>query len=171
MPHPDNADRMRVHLLVIAIFIMAGAPASGVAEAPPGVIDERLLLDTGASIRANNLAPRLEEIHREEAFPIISFAVGKSSIGKGARARLDKVVAWLIAHPERKVTLQGHADEPGTDEYNLALGDKRANSVRAYMVAQGIEPSRLSTRTFGRSRPLSRGAGAKNGRVELVLGN
>ena len=75
-----------------------------------------------------------------------------------------------MANPEYKVALQGHADEPGTDEYNLALGDKRANSVRAYIVAQGIEPSRLSAVTLGRSHPLSRGSAANpNGRVELVL--
>jgi peptidoglycan-associated lipoprotein len=152
-------------MLVIAWFIAAGAPAAGAAEAPCGAIDERLVLDTGAFIRA-------KEALSANGGGTISFAVGKSSVGRGARAGLDKVIAWLMAHPEGKVTLQGHADEPGADEYNLALGDKRANSVQAYMVAHGIEPSRLSTVTFGRSRPHLRGdAGAhRNGRVELVLG-
>jgi outer membrane protein OmpA-like peptidoglycan-associated protein len=151
---------------MIASVLAAGVPAS--AQTKPDClprcaaevgIEDRLNLDTGAFLRATI------------GGGTIPFAVGESRLGKGARARLDQVIAWLKAYPERTVRLDGHADDPGSDEYNLALGDKRANSVLAYLVANGIEPSRLSSVTFGRSRPLSRGAGAnQNGRVEIMLG-
>ena len=150
---------------IIAILIVAGTPAIAQVkpdcpprcgtEAPSGTLDDRLNLDTGSAIR-------------KQALDSIPFAVGTSNLGKDAKAKLDRLIAWLKAHPERMARLAGHADEPGTDEYNLALGDKRANSVLAYMAAHGIEPSRLSTVTFGRSRPLPPDA-AQNGRVEVTL--
>lgn len=176
---------MRIPMILIAIAVVAGAPASSqtvpgcppqcIAGAPPGVINDRLNLDTGSAIRAENLEHAKQRNAAAEPFVsgggTIPFATGTSSLGKSARAKLSPLIAWLKVHPERKVRLDGHADDPGTDEYNLALGDKRANSVLTYMVSHGIEPSRLSTATFGRSRPLSRDAGARqNSRVEIIPG-
>jgi peptidoglycan-associated lipoprotein len=168
---------------IIAIFIMAGTPAIAQTgpdcpprcgtEAPSTTLDDRLNLDTGSAIRKQNLDRAMQENTAEGPVSsgggIIPFVAGTSNLGKGARAKLDPMIAWLKAHPERKARLDGHADDPGTDEYNLALGDKRANSVLAYMVAHGIESSRLSTITFGRSRPHSPDA-KQNGRVEVILG-
>lgn len=99
----------------------------------------------------------------------IPFEVGTSNLGKDAKARLDEIVVWLKANPARKVRLEGHSDDPGTDEYNLAIGEKRANGVLAYMVAGGVEASRLTTVSYGRFRPLS-GNGNLNSRVEIVIG-
>lgn len=176
---------MRIPMILIAISSVAGTPAIAQAtpDCPPrcttgassGGIADRLNLDTGSAIRTDNLEHAREKSAAAEPLAggggVIPFAVGMSNLGKGGRARLDPLIVWLKAHPERKARLAGHADEPGSDEYNLALGDKRANSVLTYMVAHGIEPSRLSTATFGRSRPLFQGAGAnQNSRVEIVLG-
>jgi peptidoglycan-associated lipoprotein len=170
---------------IIALLIMAGMPAVAQtrpdcpppcgADAPSGTMDDRLNLDTGSAVRKQSLDRAMRTNVAAEPFAggsgIIQFAVGTSNLGKDARAKLDPLIVWLKAHPERKARLAGHADDPGTDEYNLALGDKRANSVLSYMVAQGIEPSRLSTVTFGRFRPLFPGASAnQNSRVEIGLG-
>jgi peptidoglycan-associated lipoprotein len=134
---------------IIAILIVVGTPAMA-QIAPSGTLDR----------------PTQETAN---GGGIIPFAVGTSNLGQGAKAKLDPLIAWLKAHPERKARLAGHADEPVTDEFNLALGDKRANAVLTYMVAHGIEPSRLSTVTFGRSRPLSPDM-KQNSRVEVILG-
>lgn len=99
----------------------------------------------------------------------IPFAVGQYKPDQSGLAALTKAIAWLKAHPNGQVTLAGHADDPGSDDYNLALGDKRAAVVRAAMVAQGIAADRLTAITFGRFRPLPPGGG-HNGRVEIVLG-
>ncbi|OAN49759.1 hypothetical protein A6A05_13085 [Magnetospirillum moscoviense] len=136
-------------------------------------MDDRFNLDTGSTIRKQALDSAMRENTAVGPFAngggIIPFAVGSSNLGKGARAKLDPLITWLKAHPERQARLAGHSDDPGSDEYNLALGDKRANGALAYMAAHGIEPSRLSTITFGRSRPLSADA-KQNGRVEVILG-
>jgi outer membrane protein OmpA-like peptidoglycan-associated protein len=124
-------------------------------------IEDKLALDTGSTIRAAELERR--------AIAPISVAVGQSKPDQRGQVALTKAVAWLKAHPDRKATLAGHADDPGSDEYNLALGDKRAAAVRAAMVAQGIAADRLTTITFGRLRPLSPDGG-HNGRVEIILG-
>ncbi|CAA6606431.1 exported hypothetical protein [Rhodospirillaceae bacterium LM-1] len=160
---------MRFRAMLIAGLVAAFAPIVAEASqelAPPcgagqGNVENMLNLDTGSYIRSANL----------NQGAVIPFAVGAFHLGKDAKDCLDKVIAWLSAHPERKAILEGHADDPGSEEYNLALGEKRANSVLAYMTANGVSPSRLSIVTMGRMRPLSQDAGAKvNGRVEIRLG-
>jgi peptidoglycan-associated lipoprotein len=71
-----------------------------------------------------------------------------------ARAQLDKQVAWLKTYPQWVLTIEGHCDERGTREYNLALGERRANAVHNYLVAQGIDPNRMSTISYGKERPV-----------------
>ena len=63
-------------------------------------------------------------------------------------------VDWLRANPEYKIVIEGHADERGTREYNLALGARRANSAREFLVSRGIESSRIQTVSFGKERPV-----------------
>ncbi len=160
---------MRFCLMLFAALVAAVAPMT--ADASQDIlpscgqsqssIEEKMNLDTGSYIRSANL----------DRGAVIPFAVGAFHLGKDAKNCLDKAIAWLQAHPERMAKLEGHADESGSDEYNLAIGEKRANSVLAYMTANGISPSRLSVVTMGRMRPLSQEAGGKlNGRVEITLG-
>ena len=70
-----------------------------------------------------------------------------------ARATLERQAAWLKQYPNVTVTVEGHADERGTREYNLALGERRANSAKSYLVAQGTNPSRVKTISYGKERP------------------
>jgi len=92
-----------------------------------------------------------------------------------AREALRRQVAWLQLHPELTVVLEGHADERGTREYNLALGARRAEAVRAYMSSLGVSTPRLRTVSYGKERPLTVGSNpadwAKNRRVETVPSN
>ncbi|MGE5504637.1 MAG: OmpA family protein [Actinomycetota bacterium] len=98
----------------------------------------------------------------------VVFAPGTHSLSTEAKAELNKLVAWLKANPDRKVRLAGHSDDPGSDEYNLAIGERRASSVKAYLVACGIAASRLTTVSYGRFRSQP-GAGTRNARVDLVI--
>ncbi len=70
-----------------------------------------------------------------------------------ARVTLENQAEWLKRYSSLSVTVEGHADERGTREYNLALGERRANSVKNYLVALGISPSRISTVSYGKERP------------------
>jgi len=68
---------------------------------------------------------------------------------------LNRQAEWLLANPQNTVTIEGHADEQGTREYNLALGARRAASVQNYLISRGLTDARIKTVTFGKERPLA----------------
>ncbi len=71
---------------------------------------------------------------------------------------LSKQAQWFAANPGATAVIEGHADERGTREYNLALGARRANSARAFLISQGTDGSRLRTVSFGKERPVALGS-------------
>ncbi|WP_112321635.1 OmpA family protein [Oceanibium sediminis] len=85
----------------------------------------------------------------------VQFAVDQSSLSPQAMAILDQQAAWLLAQSTTAITIEGHADETGTREYNFRLSARRASSVRDYLVAKGIPDGRISTLPFGKERPLA----------------
>lgn len=88
----------------------------------------------------------------------VFFGTNQYDLSMEARQVLDKQAAWLEQYPSLNVTIEGHADERGTREYNLALGERRANSVRNYLSALGVSPSRIHTVSYGKERPAVPGA-------------
>ena len=83
----------------------------------------------------------------------IFFDLDRSNVRADARATLDKQSAWLKQYPQVTVTIEGHCDERGTREYNLALGNRRATAVKNYLVATGINANRITTISYGKERP------------------
>lgn len=83
----------------------------------------------------------------------VFFAFDSSTLTSEGRATLDKQAAWLKKYGQTRVTIEGHADERGTREYNLALGERRALAVKNYLAAAGIEASRITTISYGKERP------------------
>jgi len=88
----------------------------------------------------------------------VFFGTDRYDLSTEARQVLDAQAAWLQQYPNVNLTIEGHADERGTREYNLALGERRANSVRNYLTALGVSPTRLTTVTYGKERPAVPGA-------------
>jgi peptidoglycan-associated lipoprotein len=84
----------------------------------------------------------------------VLFAVDQSTLSPQALATLDAQVGWLLANPGA-IEIEGHADERGTEQYNIQLGARRAAAVRDYMVSRGVPDARISTNTFGRARPVA----------------
>lgn len=84
----------------------------------------------------------------------ILFAVDQSTLSSEAQAVVAAQARWLLANPEFTALIEGHADEQGTREYNLALGARRAAAVREYLVSQGVPDARLRTISYGKERPL-----------------
>ncbi len=103
----------------------------------------------------------------------VFFDYDKYDVQAAGQATLSKAAAWLKKYPQVSVAVEGHADERGTREYNLALGERRANSVKDFLVAQGVPASRLKTVSYGKERPVALGhdeaAWAQNRRGVLVV--
>ena len=103
----------------------------------------------------------------------VFFDTDRSEIRADARTTLDRQAVWLNQYGNAAITVEGHADERGTRQYNLALGDRRANSVRNYLIAQGVSPARITTISYGKERPVAVGsndaAWAQNRRGVTVL--
>lgn len=105
-------------------------------------------------------------------FAAIYFEFDSTTLSDDARRELQELATWLESHPKARITIEGHADQRGTDEYNIALGDKRARTIQDYLGRLGVERSRLQTISYGEERPAARGDGedawALNRRGELV---
>jgi peptidoglycan-associated lipoprotein len=103
----------------------------------------------------------------------VLFGLDSYDLDGESRAILDRQVQWLRQYPNVRITVEGHCDERGTREYNLALGDRRANSAKNYLVAQGVQATRVSTISYGKERPAAMGsdesAWAQNRRAVTVV--
>ncbi len=84
----------------------------------------------------------------------VFFTVDSSSLNEEARSTLNGQARWLTSNPQYTIVIEGHADERGTREYNVALGERRANAVMQYLVSQGISANRLRTVSYGKERPV-----------------
>ena len=105
----------------------------------------------------------------------VFFATNESVLTTASRETLRKQAAWLRKNSDVTIVLEGHADERGTREYNLALGERRANSVKDYLMTYGISGNRISVISYGKERPVDSGsnplAWSKNRRSVTVKAN
>ncbi len=85
----------------------------------------------------------------------VFFETDSSALTAQSQATLDRQVQWLAQYSQFAFTIEGHADERGTREYNLALGARRASAVRDYMIARGIPANRMHTISYGKERPVA----------------
>ena len=105
----------------------------------------------------------------------VFFATNESILTTASRDTLRKQATWLRANSEITVVLEGHADERGTREYNLALGERRANAAKDYLMTYGVSASRISVISYGKERPVDAGSNplswSKNRRSVTVKAN
>lgn len=146
-------------------------PAAGEAP-PPAYQDPNGGLNGGAGAVTPGSAA---DFKRSVTSDTVLFALDMYDIDSEARAILDTQVQWLTRYPNVRVTIEGHADERGTREYNLALGDRRANAAKNYLAARGISPARISVISYGKERPVALGSDeasyAQNRRAVTVVVN
>ncbi len=123
--------------------------------------------------------PKVEAAPPKAVAPIdlvglrVQFAFDDYSLSSKAKENLEKLAGWMKQADTAKIQVEGHACEVGTNEYNLALGERRANSAKTYLEGMGIGSGRLSTISYGEERPLDPGhteaARSKNRRAEFVM--
>ncbi len=148
-------------------------PAPPPAPAPtPGAADVPARPDL--TVTDDPLAARsIDDVNRESPLRPAFFLFDSAELSAEARAALDADAAVLKKYPTWVVTIEGHCDERGTAEYNLALGERRAVAAQAYLVSLSIAPARLRTVSYGKEFPFDPGnneaAWAKNRRAHFVL--
>ncbi|NQV84165.1 MAG: peptidoglycan-associated lipoprotein Pal [Rhodospirillales bacterium] len=128
----------------------SSAGGSGVANAKP---IETFTAPLGRGITAGSQEDLVVAVGDR-----VFFDFDKYSLKPDARKTLDGQAAWLKSNPSVTFTIEGHADERGTREYNLALGERRANSVKDYLIAQGVNSARMKTISYGKERPVAVGS-------------
>ncbi|KQN25358.1 peptidoglycan-associated lipoprotein [Sphingomonas sp. Leaf33] len=127
--------------------------------------------DVGGAIVPGSQADFLRSVSSNT----VLFGLDMFDIDAEARTILDTQAQWLARYPNVRITIEGHADERGTREYNLALGDRRANAAKNYLAARGISAGRISTISYGKERPAALGSDeasyAQNRRAVTVTVN
>jgi len=106
-------------------------------------------------------------------FSVVYFDYDSSQIRDSERAQIEEVASYLSSNPGVNLIVEGHCDERGSNEYNLALGERRALAIRAYLVGLGIDGARVTTKSFGEEQPVAAGhdemSWSQNRRGEFVL--
>jgi len=124
----------------------------------------------GAAALDQQTQAQIQEVEVQDR---VLFEYNSASLTEDAKKILDTQVAWLKSDPNIRITVEGHCDERGTREYNIALGEKRANATKIYLTANGIDVSRIKTVSYGKERPAFFGASedvmAKNRRAVTVM--
>jgi peptidoglycan-associated lipoprotein len=102
----------------------------------------------------SRIVPGSAEDFRVNVGDTVHFALNQYNIEDADKQVLGRQAAWLARYPAVRVTVEGHCDERGTREYNLALGARRANAVKEYLVSQGVSTGRVETISYGKERPI-----------------
>lgn len=160
--------------LASALVLTAACAKKKPAELPPPPPTTTAPAETPAPPAETGPTPGSRaEFLAQAGTDTIYFATDAYDIDGEDQATLTKQAAWLQKYPNVAVTVEGHCDERGTREYNLALGDRRANAAKNYLVSQGIAASRISVISYGKERPVAMGsdeaAWAQNRRAVTVV--
>jgi peptidoglycan-associated lipoprotein len=112
---------------------------------------------SGTAVSTSGAVPGSEEDLVANVGDRVFYAFNSSSLSGDARSTLDRQSAWLGRYPQVSVQVAGNCDDRGTEEYNLALGQRRANAARDYLVARGVQSARVTTISYGKDRPTAQG--------------
>ena len=130
---------------ILAVLLALAGCAGSPAVLGPG--------NTGAT--AGGAAPGSAQDFAVNVGDRVFFESDSTSLSDQARATLDRQAAWLALYPRYNVTVEGHADERGTREYNIALGARRAAVTREYLAGHGVATNRMRTISYGKERPVA----------------
>ena len=134
---------------------IGGSAGSGGYGRDGGINRRGLAEDEGRGRGHGNAAPGSAQDFAENVGDRVFFESDQTELTAKAQGTLDRQVAWLQRYDRGPFTIEGHADERGTREYNFALGARRAESAKQYMIARGIPASRIRTISYGKERPVA----------------
>lgn len=168
---------MQAKLLVLTLVTMATACAT--AEKKPVALTPTTAPTTAApktaAAAASTPSSNVNGEVGEPKTPPLYFAFDDSQLQSQSQESLQKLAAYLVKHPETKILVEGNTDEVGTAEYNLALGQRRANAALDYLTRLGVKKTQIRTISYGEERPAAQGTGestwAQNRRDEVKPGS
>ena len=134
---------------VLALAACTSKPTAAPDTAPPAEPQQQ-----AAPVQSSSIVPGSAEDLRVNVGDTVHFDYNKYDIMDADHTVLQRQSAWLAKYPSVRVTIEGHCDERGTREYNLALGARRANAVKEYLVSLGVAAGRLETISYGKERPM-----------------
>ncbi len=149
MAAPINSRRMARALLMSAAVLLVAACANKDANGP----DNALLGPNGG--KGGPVVPGTQRDFSVNVGDIVYFSSDSSDLTPESQATLQKQSRWLAQYPQFTITVEGHADERGTREYNIALGARRATTVRNFLAQNGVQAARLRTVSYGKERPVA----------------
>lgn len=141
-----------VHAVKIAAFLVAALAISGCAK---NTADEAADAANAYGAGRGHAAPGSQQDFVVNVGDRVFFDTDSVELSPTAQATLEKQAAWLQRYPRYSFTIEGHADERGTREYNFALGQQRAEATKNYLISRGISASRIRTISYGKERPVS----------------
>lgn len=166
---------MKVVIAVLAIVSIAACAKKHKTDTDvtsvqpaPGIVDTSIVSkDMDANLDGTSDSGKLDGLYT------VNFEYDKSTLTAEARQKAQQDATWMKAHPSQAVQIEGHCDRHGSIEYNLALGERRANSVKKYLTNLGVNGSNLSTISYGKEKLLDQSenesADAKNRRANFKL--
>ena len=161
----------RILAIVAATFLLAACETASQVSGDSASTSATNTASSSSSSTASAEKTSAEKL--AQVGDTVNFGFDSSELTVSARSTLNRQSAFLSVNPDLMIVIEGHADERGTREYNLALGERRATAVRDYLVAKGINAARVRTVSYGKERPAVSGsdeaAWAKNRRAATVL--
>jgi peptidoglycan-associated lipoprotein len=139
---------MRIRSLTITAVLLCAALASGCSKNQPAA-------GFGLGGGAGSYAPGSQQEFSGKVGDTVRFEVDSSELTPEGRSILNAQAQWLRQYTQYPITIEGHADERGTREYNIALGARRAETTKAFLIANGIPARRLRTLSYGKERPVA----------------
>ncbi len=167
----------RILVISLAAFMFFGCAKKEVApEAPPVITDSTAtpaVQDTNVQSKDLSFDVQGSDSGNIAGLFTLNFDYDKAAMTSDAKSKAQKNADWMKAHPDVVLQIEGHCDRHGSIEYNLALGERRAKAVKAYMVNIGADASKMTTISYGKEKPLdnaeSDAADAKNRRANFVV--
>jgi peptidoglycan-associated lipoprotein len=167
--------RINIPILVVAAFALAACSSTGDNSGDTGSTGASASNSGGSQVATAPSGPK-PGAQMDLTINVgdrVLFAFDSSALSAESRTTIERWAAWLKTYPANRVVVEGHTDERGTREYNLALGERRADAARDYLVSLGVDTNRVMIVSFGKERPAVPGsndrAWAQNRRGALVL--
>ncbi len=169
--------RIVITALLAGTAVLAGCKKTPPASLPPDPTPTAVSSNSGGDDMGGAAALGTQQhfVNAVNGQNVIYFDTDQYNVDSADAAALQSQAAYLNQYPQISITVEGHCDERGTREYNLALGERRANAAKNYLVSLGVAASRISTVSYGKERPVAMGSDeaswAQNRRAVSVVVN